>query len=357
MRAEVSSESELGIPNPTRHVMLILESEGKVAQSPATFIFKKSEFTDDEVRTIEAVASANNFKLLYTPLNRPVNVFTEMMEAADPSEVWSKHETNVAPTYDNNPFFFNSVRAGNIMSVLTGSAEWQKTNIGTFVLFSLFAITFALVVLFILGPLMLVRRRDFLATRSTKVSALLYFACLGGGFIIVEVAMIQKFILFLGHPVYALTVVLFSLLLFSALGGYLSGRLIVEPTASSLSKLLILLCGVIFSYILLLPPIFYGLVYLNHPVRICIAVVLMAPLALLMGMPLPLGMRMIEKRAPEIIPWSWGVNGATSVMGSVSALVIAILSGFNQALVVGAALYFLAAFFIVRVQRAALASA
>ena len=74
----------------------------------------------------------------------------------------------------------------------------------------------------------------------------------------------------------------------------------------------------------------------------------MAPLAMTMGMPMPIGIRLLERNSPELIPWAWGVNGATSVMGSVAALVIAILSGFNQALLVGAGLYLVALFFITR---------
>src|SRR5262245_40330042 len=177
------------------------------------------------------------------------------------------------------------------------------------------------------------------------MSHLLYFACLGAGFIIVEVAMIQKFILFLGHPVYALAVVLFSLLTFSAIGSYLSGRLEEDRLPNTLTKLLLLLVALVLVYIVVLPPIFYGLVHLALPIRIAIAVVLMAPLALVMGMPMPTGIRILARSAPEIIPWAWGVNGATSVMGSVGALVIAILTGFNQALVVGSTLYLLAILF------------
>ena len=79
-----------------------------------------------------------------------------------------------------------------------------------------------------------------------------------------------------------------------------------------------------------------------------IAVVLMAPLAMVMGMPMPIGIRILARNAPEIIPWAWGVNGATSVMGSVAALVIAILSGFNQALLIGAGLYLMAMLLITR---------
>jgi predicted membrane-bound spermidine synthase len=341
--------AELGIDNPARHVMLIRDSEMPWGRGPATFMFKKSEFTDQEVQEIESKAADGKYVLLYTPLTRPANVFTQMVEAADPAEVWSSFETNVEPSRDNNPFFFNSIRFANLGRVFEIGGEWQKTNLGTFVLFALFGITALLVLLFIIGPLLLVRGRVFKtgAPRS-KLSHLLYFACLGAGFIIVEVAMIQKFILFLGHPVYSLAVVLFSLLTFSALGSYLSGRFGEDKLKATAMKLLVALVALVFIYILVLPPIFYGLVHLARPIRIVIAVVLMAPLAVLMGMPMPIGIRMLARNAPEIIPWAWGVNGATSVMGSVGALVIAILTGFNQALIVGAALYLVATFFITR---------
>lgn len=339
--------SELGISNAPRHVMLVRDENIGDDRIPATFIFKKSEFTDEEVRAIEEVAAINNFELLYTPLTRPANVFTRMIEAADPAEVWDSFETNVDPTWDNNPFYFNSIRLSNLARALGGVGEWQKTNLGTFVLFTLFGITTILVILFIIGPLMLARGR-MLAKGGGRFPMLLYFACLGAGFIIVEVAMIQKFILFLGHPVYALAVVLFSLLTFSALGSYLSGRIGEDRLTGAAVKLLVALAALVFVYIAALPPIFYGLVHLALPLRIVIAVVVMGPLAVVMGMPMPTGIRMLAQFAPEMIPWAWGVNGATSVMGSVAALVVAILTGFNQALIVGAALYLLAVFFVTR---------
>jgi predicted membrane-bound spermidine synthase len=336
---------DLHIANPERHVMLIRDVSTNDDRTPATFLFKKSAFTDDEVKQIEEVARVNTFQLLYTPLTQPDNVFTRMMTAKDPAEVWKGFETNVNPTYDNNPFFFNSIRLSNLSRALTGVGEWQKTNLGTFVLFALFAITTILVLLFIIGPLLFVRSRAVTGEKQGRLAYLFYFACLGAGFIIVEVAMIQKFILFLGHPVYSLAVVLFSLLTFSALGSYLSGRLDESRSKQTLAKIISALIVLVFIYIVVLPPIFYGLVWLPHPLRIIIAVVLMAPLAMVMGMPMPIGIKMLAKSAPQIIPWAWGVNGATSVMGSVGALVIAILTGFNQALIVGAGLYLLAMFF------------
>lgn len=340
--------SELGMSNAPRHIMLVRDVSVPDERTPATFLFKRSEFTDEEVRTIEAVAAANEFELLYTPLTRPANVFTRMIEAADPSEVWSTFETNVDPTWDNNPFFFNSIRLSNLGRALKGAGEWQKTNLGTFVLFALFAITTVMVLLFILGPLVLARGRAVSKGSGGKMSGLLYFACLGAGFIIVEVAMIQKFILFLGHPVYALAVVLFSLLTFSALGSYLSGRAGDANLPRALTRVLLLIVALVLIYIAVLPPIFYGLVHLAHPIRIAIAVVSIAPLATVMGMPMPMGIRLLSRNAPEIIPWAWGVNGATSVMGSVAALAIALLTGFNQALIVGSILYLTAIIFIAR---------
>ncbi|HVF88470.1 MAG TPA: hypothetical protein VNH22_00295 [Blastocatellia bacterium] len=340
--------SELGISNPPRHIMLVRDASAPDERTPATFLFKRSEFTDDEVRTVEAVAAANQFELLYTPLTRPSNVFTRMVEAADPSEVWSAFETNVDPTWDNNPFYFNSIRLSNLGRALKGAGEWQKTNLGTFVLFALFAITTVMVLLFILGPLLLVRGRALSSGSGGKVSSLLYFACLGAGFIIVEVAMIQKFILFLGHPVYALAVVLFSLLTFSAIGSYVSGRFGDADLTRAIVRVLMLVVGLVLVYIVALPPIFYGLVHLAHPIRIAIAIVSIAPLAMVMGMPMPMGIRLLSRNAPEIIPWAWGVNGATSVMGSVAALAIALLTGFNQALIVGSILYLAAIIFMAR---------
>jgi predicted membrane-bound spermidine synthase len=339
---------ELNISNPERHLILVRDVSTNLERTPATFIFKKSEFTDEEVRQVELIAARNNFQLLYTPLTQPANIFTQMIKAQDPATVWNAFETNVNPTYDNNPFFFNSLRLSNMLGTLKGSDEWRKTNLGTKILFALFGITTVLVILFIILPLIFVRNRAVTGNLEGRMSYLFYFACLGAGFIIVEMAMIQKFILFLGHPVYALAVILFSLLTFSALGSYLTGRINQENLRKTLVKLIFVLVGVTFLYILLLPTIFYGLVWLPLVARIIISILLMAPLALLMGMPMPIGIKLLRKQMPQIIPWAWGVNGAASVMGSVAALVIALLTGFNQALIIGAAIYLLSALLITR---------
>jgi len=108
---------------------------------------------------------------------------------------------------------------------------------------------------------------------------------------------------------------------------------------------------VVAGYTIVLGPVFYALVHLPLSLRIIIAVILIGPLGVVMGMPMPVGIRLLSRDAPEIIPWAWGLNGAASVTGSVVALAIALLTGFNQALLVGASLYLVALFFVTRADR------
>jgi predicted membrane-bound spermidine synthase len=344
--------SDLGISDPSRHIMIVRDASTGDDRTPATFLFKKSPFTDDEIANIQSLARTVGFQLLYSPSDPPDNIFTRVIQSPDPARIWDSLDENVAPTSDNNPFFFNSIRMSRLASAFHGVEEWHKTNLGTVILLALLIITSIMVFIFILGPLALARGETFATDKAAKLRYLSYFAFLGAGFIIIEVAMIQKFILFLGHPVYSLTVVLFSLLTFSGLGSFLSGRFDDKQLPNTLVRIVGLLVGVVLLYIVLLSPIFYGLVQLPRPFRIIIAVALMAPLAILMGMPMPTGIRILRQQAPEIIPWAWGINGAASVTGSVGALVIALVTGFNQALIVGAVFYVSAAFIMSRTRMA-----
>jgi hypothetical protein len=332
--------AQLGIPRPERHLMLVRGPvEPGSTRAPATFLLGRAEFTDEEARAVEEVAARNGYEILYTSLRRPPNEFTRLAEAEDPERVWSSAEGNIAPPTDNSPFFFNTVRLRNLGAALGEAGEWRKTNLGTFVLLSLLAITAVLTLAFILGPLAVARGRVLAAGRGAWLAGLLYFASLGAGFIVLEVALVQKCILFLGHPVYSLAVVLFSLLGFSGIGSLLSGRFPESRLRSVLPAVLVALVALVVLYVLGLSPLFHALVQLSRPYRIAISVALLAPLGLVMGMPMPIGVRMLARESPDLVPWAWGVNGAASVMGSAAALAIALVAGFNQAMLVAAALY------------------
>jgi hypothetical protein len=134
-------------------------------------------------------------------------------------------------------------------------------------------------------------------------------------------------------------VVLFSLLVFSSLGSALSARIPPERLLSILERLLPAVAALVVAYVLFLGPAFYGLVHLGAASRVGLTVSLLAPLGLLVGMPIPAGLRLLAAGAPGLVPWAWGVNGAASVLGSSVAVALAMLWGFDRTLLVGAGLY------------------
>ncbi|MCS6884278.1 MAG: hypothetical protein RMM17_08505 [Acidobacteriota bacterium] len=332
----------LGIPHPEEHIMMI-KDRGQSDRLAVTYIFKRSPFTKGEVKLIKQICDQEGFGIVYLPDHPQDNIFTKLITAPDPNTIYASYPLNIEPTYDNSPFFFNNVRISEYYKAFTLNYESQKTNLGVSVLAFLIVTTAGLVLLFLIGPLVLLRRDVISQTGLASLNLVLYFACLGLAFITIEISLVQKFTLFLGHPVYSLTVILFSVLIFSSLGSYLSARITDSELVSWLLRIIAAIWLIVLSYIALLPYIFYGYVSLPLWMKIPIAVALLAPLALMMGMPMPLGIRLTNIKATALIPWAWGINGATSVLGSVSTFALAIALGFNQALVAGLIFYGIAA--------------
>jgi hypothetical protein len=180
---------------------------------------------------------------------------------------------------------------------------------------------------------------------------LLYFIAVGLGYILVEIAFIQRFVLFLGHPTYALTVVIFLLLLSSGAGSLFSRRWLPEPDRVWLPLLLLVIA--IAVHVLILPGLLNALVGLPFDAKLVISGVLLIPLGLAMGMPFPTGLRALAgatgeeslipgEAAGNAVEWAWAMNAASSVLGSVLAMVIAIQWGLNVTLACGAVVYLIA---------------
>ncbi len=190
--------------------------------------------------------------------------------------------------------------------------------------------------LLILLPLRLLRRRGVVSAGRWQVLA--YFAALGAGFMFVEIALMQKFVLFLGHPIYAVTVVLTSLLAFAGVGSLVAGRF-EAVTPARIRVLAMFVVGLVVLEALassqLLPP----LLAWPFAARVAAAVALLAPLAVALGMPFPLGIRIVSARAPELVPWAWAVNGFLSVFSSIFCIVLAMSIGFTRVLLVAALVY------------------
>jgi hypothetical protein len=163
---------------------------------------------------------------------------------------------------------------------------------------------------------------------------------------LVEIPLIQKFILFLGQPLYSIAVILASLLIFSGLGSLLATRFNIHSMANRLCLVLVILCVLLAVSIFILPAVFNLFLGTAVILKIIIALCSIAPLAICMGMALPIGIRMVEQDGPGIIPWVWAVNGACSVLGSVLAWGISLNFGFNTTLLTAATIYFSACLII-----------
>jgi hypothetical protein len=189
---------------------------------------------------------------------------------------------------------------------------------------------------FIIYPLQRLRRRGMATAGSWRI--LVYFAALGLAFILIEIVLSQQFILFLGHPTYALSVILFSVLIFSGIGSFLSGKFQHRLQGRiALVVLGIAILGIL--YTIGLKPLFAKFLDWALPARIALSVVFLAPIGLLMGMPFPLGIRLVNQISPTSIPWAWGINGYTSVLGSVLTVMIGMAYGFNTVLILAVSVY------------------
>ncbi len=310
-------------------------------------LIRRGAFTGEELEAVRAFAAPRAFDLVYLPDVRPdevnrYNVMSEpdyyracvgLLEAEDRDVWYQAYPFDVEPPGDDRPFFGHFFKWRQTPEVLAMAGHtWQPFGgAGYFVLLALLALAVVAAGVLILLPLA-VRGRGGVGHGGPLGATLVYFALLGLGYLCVEIPLLQRFILFLGHPAYAMATVLFALLLFSGLGSLLSRRV-------PLRLVLILLPLLVAAYTLGLPALFAAPLAAPLGGRLIIAVVALAPPGLLMGMPFPKGLALLERRAPALVTWAWGVNGAASVVASILAALLALSFGLSAVLTVGALCY------------------
>jgi hypothetical protein len=332
----------LDIPNPERHIIAAGTPPLNRGHRFASVVISKQPFTDAEIQAAREFIDRLGFQVLYLP-GQPVDpIFSELITTNDPAGFFERYSFDVSPSTDDHPFFFNSVKPADFLRIW----ESSEGRMGVHGLARLGLVVLGLVALFLIGPLYL-RRRSALTglDPGARWSTLLYFGALGAGFMLVEVCLISKFILFLGHPTYALTVVLCTMLVSAGIGSYCSGRFVGEGH-SSLGRVLIAAVLAIAALAVVTEVVVPSL--LGHASTLTAAVVtvaMLAPVGFLMGMPFPLGLRLLDRTGPQwaqLIPWVWGINGAASVLGSVLAISIAINYGFRMTMLAGVCVYVVA---------------
>ncbi len=323
----------------------IVASQGPLDEDgiPVVVLAKKTAFTEKEESAVQAhFDEYEQLKPLYLPSDPGNNPFADLIASNDPYGFARSYAYNVAPVSDNAPFFFFTLKAGQILGPegLRNGIDW-KVNLGVLVLLLVLAISVVAVLAFLILPLALQGRRQ-------SPIPLLYFVAVGLGYILVEIAFIQRFVLFLGHPTYALTVVIFLLMLSSGVGSLLSRRWLSRTGLVWMPLVLVIVA--LLADVFFLPRVLAAWMGLRFAYRMMISGMLLAPLGLVMGMPFPAGLRALATNSAHdqatggsnAVEWAWAMNAAASVLGSVLAMVIAIQFGLTATLACGVAAYLLA---------------
>jgi len=338
----------LGVSNPSRN--FIVASLGSLDEDgiPVVVLAKKTPFSSSEEDAVAAHCERySELDPLYLPTAPGQNPFSELIASNDPHAYARSYAYNVTPVSDNAPFFFFTLKPGQILGEqgLRHGIDW-KVNLGVVVLLLVLVISAVAVMAFLVLPLLLKS-----GARRQSPIPLLYFIAVGLGYILVEIAFIQRFVLFLGHPTYALTVVIFLLMIASGAGSLMSRRWLPRAEMGWIPLIAILVALV--AYVFVLPGLLPAWVGLALGSRFVVSGALLIPLGFVMGMPFPTGLRALAGRTAagsrasleatdNAVEWAWAMNAAASVLGSVLAMVIAIQFGLTVTLVCGALAYLLA---------------
>jgi hypothetical protein len=342
-----------GEPQPQRRLVMVR------SWKTATLLVKDGYFESDDIAAIKAFCSSRGFDLAWYPgmgadeanrfniLDRPYFFEgTSALLGPGAAEFIERYKFDIRPATDDRPYFFNFFRWAALPELLALREQGGLSLLdwGYPVLVATLAQAVVLSALLILLPLWVARRRGRgpLARPGERARVAAYFLAIGFAFMLVEIAFIQKFVLFLSHPIHSVAAVLGAFLVFAGLGSRLSrglseriGR--VPPVTLAVA----LIATLALVYLVLLPHLFGRLGGLPRPGRIALAVALVAPLAFWMGMPFPIALSRL--RDPQLVAWAWGVNGFASVVAAVLAALLAIHLGFNAVVLLALALYAIAA--------------
>jgi len=349
-----------GITNPGKHLYAYQDhdprTKGEKYAFAAGFFLKKSPFTPEEIARMEKMirigqptpdASTDLPPVtLYSPVqSQGPSIYQQIVNSRDLPGLYRRQTAQIAPSTDDKPFFnqharWSSLGWSTFRDIFTqnerGRLALEDKPVAEITLVIILLQSVMIAAVLILLPLFRFSRRGLRVPGRWRYLG--YFAGLGLGFIMIEIAFLQRFSLFLGQPVYTYAVILASLLLFTGLGSFLSERLASDPQTALRRIIPAMLAVLIFTALVMLPVFDFALGW-SLPARIGVSILLVAPLGVLLGIPFPAGLRLVATEAPALMPWAWGVNGFFTVIGSVGALMLGMAFGFKAVLVLAGLCY------------------
>jgi hypothetical protein len=318
-----------GVPQDQLYRHLIMVTSDSYTQDPSVtmVIFSKVPFTDEEIKFFSQSFSQYGYKPILLPGQIMEEPYPALLNGKiDLEQFYDLFQTKVYPVTDDNPYFLSFEKP------LPYAVE------------ALLYASIGIVAIFLLIPFAWIRRAAVIVTEKSelRIAAVIpYFAALGMGFILIELALFQKLILLLGNPTMTFVILLFTLLLSSGSGSLLSSRI----ARNNMKNVVFVIGGVAvlgILYVIFLPPIVYSTIAEPFEVKAVISAAVLAPIGFLMGMPFPTGVRLLKAHLPEYIPWMWAINGAFSVLGAVLAIALGIMYGSSYALILGISIYLIA---------------
>ncbi|RWM18651.1 MAG: SAM-dependent methyltransferase [Mesorhizobium sp.] len=342
-----------GVTEPGRHLALIR------SWNTATLLVAKSPFKCEDIAAIRSFAAENFFDISWVPgiSASDVNHFNQLDQeylyegalallGPERADFIERYKFAIAPATDNRPYFFDFFRWRALPELLALRTQGGAAMLDWSYLILVTTLVQAAILSAVLILLPLWIRRHALGKALHRLRFGLYFLALGLAFLFIEIAFIQRFVLFLGHPFYAVAVVLAGFLAFAGLGSAVAARWAAAVGRGSAVRGIALAVGVIAvlaaTYLVALPSLFERLLAFPDAAKIAIALLLIAPLALFMGMPFPLGLGHVGARSETFIPWAWGINGCASVLSAILATLLAMHIGFSGVVMIAVVLYLVA---------------
>ncbi len=327
-------------------------------------MLKKGEFTPAQIKQMDHFAGAHGITRVYLPgkaLGNPVEQFIASDKRQDFVESFPR---DIRPTTDDKPYFFNFDRWSAPLKSAQFIREPTKVSQGNPVfILSQFVFSSLLAAVFIVGPLVVFRRRDAKARspaaaappKTSKLGPLVFFSSIGVGFIAIEVSLMQKLTLLLGPPLYSIVVTLFSILVFTGLGSMLSEAWL-RRGAPKAWLVPLGIAGYVLLWLLLGPRLVDAFIGKATAVRMLVAGLAVAPIACLLGVPFSYGIAKIRTVHPALVPWAWAVNGSATVVGTIGTVILSMNFGFSAVLMSAVVVYAVGFTALYQWQRRALAA-
>lgn len=311
----------------------------------ATLVISREPFTQPDLDRLREACDQYGFEVLLAPGYEPATpLLGKIASSASIEEIHQAVSGEVfdyRPPTDATPFFFNMTYPSTLITeldLMDGTLGVHPGNLfAAYTLVLLIGATFGLVLLVIGGPLLSRGLPD--VERPTFWSAVGWFAAIGSGFMLLQIGFMQRFSVFLGHPIYSLSIILCTMILFTGVGSLISDRIPVEGNRTTSIAVSVAAAVTIGIVALVLQPVTEATIHQGLAVRALVTVSVVAPISVLLGMFFPTGMRLLRGTNEAILPWMWGVNGALGVLAGCVAVAVSMWAGINANLWLASALY------------------